>query len=232
MLDFSRFKVLTFDCYGTLIDWESGIVAALRPVFAAHRINVNEDELLARYARHETEVEAGPYRRYRDVLAEIVVRLGKEYGFTPTDNEQRSLAESIRNWQPFPDTVSALQRLASRYSLVIVSNIDDDLFALTQPKLGVNFADAITAQQVGSYKPSPRNFEVVLQRISGDKEQVLHVAQSLFHDVAPARALGIATAWINRRMDKEGTGATPPSSAQPDVTFATLAELATAAGFN
>jgi 2-haloacid dehalogenase len=229
MLDFSPFKVLTFDCYGTLIDWESGILAALHPTFVAHRIKVNEDELLARYAQHETEIEAGPYRRYRNVLAEVVVRLGNDYGFTPTDNEQRSLAESIRNWQPFTDTVSALQRLASHYSLVILSNIDDDLFALTQPKLGVNFTDVITAQQVGNYKPSRRNFEVALQRIARDKAEVLHVAQSLFHDVAPARALGIATAWINRRHGKEGSGATPLSSARPDETFATVAELATAA---
>jgi 2-haloacid dehalogenase len=230
MLDFSRFKVLTFDCYGTLIDWEAGILAALRPIFATHRIPVNEDELLARYALHETEVEAGPYRRYREVLAEVVVRLGKDYGFAPTDNEQHSLAESIRNWQPFPDTVSALRQLATRYSLVILSNVDDDLFALTQPKLAVNFADVITAQQVDSYKPSHRNFELALQRIGRDKAEVLHVAQSLFHDVAPARSLGIATAWINRRKDKQGPGATPLSSAQPDATFATLAELATATG--
>jgi 2-haloacid dehalogenase len=229
MLDFSHLKVLTFDCYGTLIDWEAGIVAALRPIFAAHQINVNEDELLVRYAQHETEIEAGPYRRYREVLAEVVIRLAKEYGFTPTDNEQHSLAESIRNWQPFPDTVSALRQLATRYSLVILSNIDDDLFTLTRPKLAVNFADVITAQQVDSYKPSRRNFEVALQRIGRDKAEILHVAQSLFHDVEPARALGIATAWINRRKDKEGSGATPPSSAQPDATFATLAELATAA---
>ncbi len=229
MVDFSRFKVLTFDCYGTLIDWESGILAAIRPIFAAHRINVNEDELLAHHAQHETEIEAGPYRRYRDVLAEVVVRLGKDYGFAPTDNEQHSLAESIRDWQPFPDTISALRQLAARYSLVIVSNIDDDLFALTQPKLGVKFADVITAQQAGNYKPSHRTFEVALERINCDTSEILHVAQSLFHDVAPARALGIATAWINRRSDKKGSGATPPSSAQPDATFATLAELATAA---
>ena len=230
MLDFSRFKVLTFDCYGTLIDWEAGILAALRPIFATHRIPVNEDELLARYALHETEVEAGPYRRYREVLAEVVVRLGEDNGFAPTDKEQHSLAESMRNWQPFPDTVSALRQLATRYSLVILSNVDDDLFALTQPKLAVNFADVITAQQVDSYKPSHRNFELALQRIGRDKAEVLHVAQSLFHDVAPARSLGIATAWINRRKDKLGPGATPLSSAQPDATFATLAELATATG--
>lgn len=230
MLDFSRFKFLTFDCYGTLVDWESGILAALRPLLAAHHIDINEDELLARYAQHETELEAGPYSRYRDVLAQVVVRLGSEYGFTPTENEQRSLAESIRNWQPFPDTISALQRLASRYSLVILSNIDDDLFAFTQQKLGVNFTDVITAQQAGSYKPSRNNFELALQRIGRDNAEILHVAQSLFHDVAPARALGIATAWINRRKDKQGSGATPPSSATPDATFATLAELATAVG--
>jgi 2-haloacid dehalogenase len=230
MLDFSKFKFLTFDCYGTLIDWESGILTALRPLFAAHKVSVADNELLERYAQHETEIEAQQYRRYRDVLAEVVVRLGNDHGFMPTIDDQRSLAESIRDWQPFPDTVEALQRLATRYSLVILSNIDDDLFAHTKPKLQVNFADVITAQQVGSYKPSRRNFEVALQRIACDKAQLLHVAQSLFHDVAPARALGIATVWINRRKGKEGAGATPVSGAQPDMTFATLADFAKAAG--
>lgn len=228
MLDFNQFKFLTFDCYGTLIDWESGILSALRPMFAAHKVTVSDNQLLERYAQHETDIEAQQYRRYRDVLAEVVVRLGKDYGFAPTLDEQRSLAESIRNWQPFPDTVEALQRLATRYSLVILSNIDDDLFALTRPKLQVNFADVITAQQVGSYKPLRRNFEVALERIGCDKTQLLHVAQSLFHDVAPARALGIATVWINRRKGKEGGGATPVSGAQPDMTFATLADFAKA----
>lgn len=229
MLDFSKFKFLTFDCYGTLIDWESGILSAVRALFAAHNVTADENELLERYAKHETEIEAQQYRRYRDVLAEVVVRLGKDYRFTPTLDEQRLLAESIRNWKPFPDTVEALQQLATRYSLVILSNIDDDLFALTRPKLQVQFADVITAQQVGSYKPSRRNFDVALQRIGCDKIQLLHVAQSLFHDIAPARSLGIATVWINRREGKQGAGATPVSGAQPDMTFATLAEFANAA---
>lgn len=228
MVDFTKFKFLTFDCYGTLIDWETGILSALRPVMAAHKLNVADDELLARYAQHETDIERGTYRLYRDVLAEVIVRLGEDYGFSPSEAEKGAIAESIAHWQPFPDTVEALRRLGKRYRLVIVSNIDDDLFEFTRSKLGVEFYDVITAQQARSYKPSYNNFHLALRRIKAQESEVLHVAQSLYHDVAPARSLGLTTAWINRRSGKEGAGATPASEAQPDVLFKSMADLASA----
>lgn len=226
MLDFDRFSTLTFDCYGTLIDWETGILTALREVIDWRGIELTDDELLELHGELETEAEQGDYLPYRAVLGSVIDGLGQRLDFTPTAEERASLAESIANWPPFPDTVEALQRLAQRYQLVIISNIDDDLFALSARKLGVDFAHVITAQQVGSYKPDPRNFYYALERIGRPKDEVLHVAQSLFHDIEPANQIGLATVWVNRRYDRSGFGATPPASAQPDLEVPNLRALA------
>ncbi len=231
MLDFSRFRLMTFDCYGTLIDWETGILCALRPILAAHLEAVPpDDNVLGLYAAIESEIEAGPYRSYHEVLQQVVRDFGARLGFVPSVAETLSLAESIAGWCPFPDTVEALQRLATRYQLVILSNIDDDLFALTAPQLGVRFADVITAQQARSYKPSLNNFDLALQRTGASPDDLLHVAQSLYHDVVPARQLGIATVWINRHTGRNSLGATPPAPyARPDAEFPDLHSLAQAA---
>lgn len=210
MLDFSRFSHLTFDCYGTLIDWESGILCALRPILEAHLNEIpSDEEILGLYAVIESAIEAGPYRKYRAVLEQVVHDLCARLGFAPSNAEAASLPSSVSKWPPFPDTVQALRRLASRYKLVIVSNVNDDLIAATLPKLSVAFANVITAQQARSYKPSHKNFRLALECMGVPTEQVLHVAQSLYHDVAPAKQLGLATVWVNRRKDKPGSGATP-----------------------
>jgi 2-haloacid dehalogenase len=224
---FDRFTHLTFDCYGTLTDWETGILRALRPIVASHvRELPPDDDLLALYAELEAHIEAGPYRSYREVLEQVVRDLGARLGFVPTLHETVCLAESLPGWPPYPDTVDALTRLATRYQLAVISNIDDDLFAGTAKRLGVRFADVITAQQARSYKPALRNFQLALQRLQVDRGKVLHVAQSLFHDVVPARQLGIASAWVRRR----GAGATPQAQATPDLEVADLAALAALAG--
>jgi 2-haloacid dehalogenase len=228
-LDFDAFAALTFDCYGTLIDWESGLVAALRPLLAAHGVDAGAEELLALHARFEPAAQRPPYRPYRDVLARVVDAFGDHYGFTPTAVERRGLAASIRRWPPFADSAAALERLAGRYRLAILSNIDDDLLADSVRLLGVDFDCLVTAQQVRSYKPSPRHFEAGLAGLSLPSERVLHVAQSLFHDIAPAAALGWSTVWVDRRHAYPGSGATPSATATPDLTvpdLATLAELA------
>lgn len=225
MLDFDRFTHLTFDCYGTLIDWERGIMGALRPVLERHGVTATDDQLLELYGELESAAEAGPYQRYRDLLATVMDGFGTRYGFTPTAEERAVLAESVGQWPPFPDTAAALQALGRRYKLVILSNIDDDLFARSAPKLQVQFADVITAQQVGSYKPNPRNFRFALDRLGVPSEQVLHVAQSLFHDIAPAKALGLTTVWVNRRHDRPGFGATPAATARPDLEVPDLQTL-------
>lgn len=231
MLDFNRFKVLTFDCYGTMIDWEAGIFSALRPILTAHGKKIADSALLELYSELEAEAEQGEFLHYRDVLQSVVRGFGERLGFTPTDAEVRSLHESLPNWQPFSDTVAALRKLKSRYQLAVLSNVDDDLFASTAPKLGVAFDLVITAQQAGCYKPCVRMFTLAEDRIGVGRGQWLHVGQSIYHDVIPAKALGIATVWVNRPSRRPGAGAAKAASAKPDLevpNLQTLADLATA----
>jgi 2-haloacid dehalogenase len=226
MIDFDRFEVLTFDCYGTLIDWEAGICRALRPVFEAHRVAVPDEALLASFGTLEGEIEAGPYKSYRAVLAETLQGLGAKYGFAPSVAERDAFAGSVGDWPAFADSAEALAALKRRYKLAIVSNVDDDLFALSNRRLGVAFDWIVTAQQARSYKPSPENFRLAFARIGVPPERILHVAQSLFHDHVPAKRLGMTTVWINRRQGKEGPGATPPADAEPDLMVPDMASFA------
>ena len=230
-LDFGRFEALTFDCYGTLIDWEAGILASLRVVLDRRELRPPDDELLEAFARHEAAVEAGPYRRYRDVLGLALRGICSDRDFAPSDAEVAGFGGSVGDWPAFADSAAALARLKSRFRLGVITNCDDDLFAASNRRLGVTFDWVVTAQQVGAYKPSERNFEVALERIGLPRDRILHVAQSLFHDHVPAHRLGLATAWIDRRGDKPGSGATPPAVAEPDLAapdMATFAELALA----
>lgn len=225
-LESGAFEVLTFDCYGTLIDWESGIVAALRSLLHAHEQTPTEAQILDLYARFEPEEEAGEFRSYREVLRGVVERFGQHFHFTPAPEERLSLERSLPHWEPFADSVAALVALGGRYRLAVISNIDDDLFAASAVRLGTTFDPVITAQQVGAYKPDPALFHRALSRLDAPREKVLHVAQSLYHDVAPAKHLGFTTVWVNRRHARPGSGATPPSAARPDHTVPDLATLA------
>lgn len=230
-IDFTRFDALTFDTYGTLIDWERGILDALQPILAPAGVEAAENELLERYATHEAEVERGPYRSYREVLAASVRGLCADLGVVPDDREVAEFAASVPAWPAFADTAAALRRLAGRYRLGVLTNCDDDLFAGSSRRLGVTFDWVVTAQQAGSYKPSPRNFELLFERVGLPRDRILHVAQSLFHDHVPAKALGMTTAWIDRRHGTAGFGATPPAEAVPDLVcpdLRTFAELALA----
>jgi 2-haloacid dehalogenase len=226
MLDFTRFKVLTFDCYGTLIDWETGIFSALRPILAAHEKKITDSTLLELYSELELKAERGEFLRYRDVLQSVVHGFGERLGFSPTETEVRSLPESLANWQPFPDTVEALRALKNRYRLAVISNVDDDLFASTAPKLGVAFDHVITAQQAGCYKPCMRMFNLAEERMSVRREQWLHVGQSIYHDVIPAQSLGIATVWVNRPSPRPGAGAAKAAAGKPDLEVPNLKSLA------
>ncbi len=230
MLDFDRFTYLTFDCYGTLVDWEAGILAALRPVLDRHEIALSDEQALEYFGEMESAAERAPYRPYRDVLATVMDGFGERLGFAPSADERTALAASVGEWPPFADTAASLQSLARRFRLVILSNIDDDLFARSARHLGVAFAAVITAEQVGSYKPDPRNFRALLDRLDLSPDRILHVAQSLFHDIAPANEIGLTTVWINRRHDRPGAGATPPATARPDLEIPDLATLARLAG--
>jgi 2-haloacid dehalogenase len=227
MLDLSRFEYLSFDCYGTLIDWESGILGYLRPLLKSKGLDASDDQILNLYSEFEPRRQR-PYQSYRDVLAAVVHDFASHYKVTVSEQEARGLAESIRNWEAFPDTVAALRKLKTRYKLSIVSNIDDDLFALTAPKLGVQLDAIVTAQQARSYKPSLRNFETLLARLPATKDRLLHVAESLYHDVVPAKSLGIATVWVNRRQGKPAA-ATRFVQATADLEVPTVGALAEAA---
>ena len=230
MFHFDTFKVLTFDCYGTLIDWESGIWEALRPVLAAHRVELQPEPALELYGRLESEAEVGEYQEYKTVLRMVLEGFGAELGFTPSTAELQSFSTCVKDWPAFSDSPAALQALHKKYKLAIISNIDDDLFAFSEKKLQVKFDWIITARQARSYKPSLNNFKVAFERIGIPQGQILHVAQSLFHDIVPAKQLGLACVWINRRHGKVGSGATPPAQAQPDLEAPDLQSLARLAG--
>lgn len=225
-MDFERFKCLSFDCYGTLIDWESGIASELGGIVGSHGIDVSRDELLELFGRAETEAESGPYIAYKDVLRNVLKGVGNELGFLPTTAELDRFSKSVKNWPAFPDSAEALQELARRFRLMILSNIDDDLFRYSEKRLGVEFDSVFTAQRIGSYKPSRRNFEYLVDNSGVAKNEILHVAQSLFHDIGPAGQMGISTVWINRRVGLEGSGATPPADARPGMTFPDLGSFA------
>jgi 2-haloacid dehalogenase len=228
------FSVLTFDCYGTLIDWESGLRSASHDVFAAHGISADSEDLLQRFGRHESAIERGPFMEYKAVLRTVLKSMANEYGFVAAAWELDRFALSVGDWPPFADSGPALRALKKHYKLIVVSNVDDDLFARSAAKLDVSFDDVITAQQVRSYKPSHPHFHLALARAGVPKERVLHVAQSLYHDIAPARELGISTVWVNRQSRRTG-GATPdvdarPDRAVPDLAVPDLATLASLAG--
>jgi 2-haloacid dehalogenase len=225
-MDFDAFEALTFDCYGTLIDWERGILEALGSILTAHGMAAeDENALLERFARLESTIQAESFLDYREVLAAVARGLGTELGFHPSAEEVAGFAGSVPSWPPFADTVEALRALSTRYRLAVVSNVDDDLFAGTARHLGVTFDHVVTAQQVKSYKPAAAHFDEALRRLELPRDRVLHVAQSLFHDIAPAKALGFSCVWANRRMGRAGGGATAAASAEPDLEVRDLATL-------
>ena len=226
MFDFSPFRIITFDCYGTLINWEAGILDAIQPILIARGALITNVDILRLFADLEGEAESGEYRSYRDVLRQVVRGFGERLGFETTAAEQDTLPESMQRWEPFPDTISALARLKSKLQLGIISNVDDDLFAATVQKLKTDFDVVVTAGQAKAYKPSMEVFKLAEARIGGDRSEWLHAGQSVYHDVVPAKALGIATVWVNRPSVRPNVGAVRQASAQPDVQVNSLAELA------
>jgi len=223
--DFSRIRTITFDCYGTLIDWEAGILGALRPILSAHDVQTDDAEILALYGELEVEAEAGEFRPYREVLRNVVRGFGERLGFAPIAAQQDSLHDSLASWRPFPDTVAALQQLRSKFQLGIISNVDDDLFASTAPQLQTKFDFVVTAGQARAYKPSPKIFHLAQERIGTPGLQWLHAGQSIYHDVIPAKALGMAAVWVNRPSVRPG-GAVKLAAGTPDAEVLSVQELA------
>ncbi|HXW91359.1 MAG TPA: haloacid dehalogenase type II [Terriglobales bacterium] len=224
---FDRFEAISFDCYGTLIDWESGLLGALRPILRRHGQNLGDAQILEIYGKLEPEAQK-PYRRYREVLAEVARGFGRRLGFAVARAEEESLAESMKEWQPFPDTVAALEKLKTRFKLGIISNVDDDLFAASARHLKIKFDQVITAEQAQAYKPSLALFHLALERFGISAERVLHAGQSVYHDVLPAKSLGLATVLVYRR----GFGATRPTQGTPDLQVPDLRTLAEVASPN
>jgi 2-haloacid dehalogenase len=228
-LEYAQFDALTFDCYGTLIDWETGILAGLRPALETGGVDPPDDAILAVYSGIEAALEAGPYQRYRTILEEAHGQVCRRFGVTPNADAARAFGGSVGAWPAFPDSTTALQDLKRRFRLGVITNCDDDLFAASNRRLGVEFDWVVTAQSVGSYKPDPRNFEAAFEAIPVPRERILHVAQSLFHDHVPAKQMGLRTVWIDRRHGRPGSGATPAAVAEPDVTYPDMASFAAAA---
>lgn len=226
MLDFSRFKFISFDCYGTLIDWETGILSALRPLLQNHSVDLSDTDLLQLYGELEAEAEAGEYKPYREILCNVVAGIGERLGFEITSAEQNSLPESVSSWRPFPDTIESLRKLHSNFQLAIISNIDDDLFAASARRLDITCDHVITAFQARAYKPSPTIFRLAQERLGISTREWLHAGQSIYHDVIPAKSLGISAVWVNRPSQRPGVGAVRHAIGVPNVEVTSLKGLA------
>jgi 2-haloalkanoic acid dehalogenase type II len=234
-MDLASYNALSFDCYGTLIDWEAGIAAVLVPWARETGLDLDAERLLAAYGGNEAEVERDhPSAPYPEVLATAFRRTGETLGRPVDDAWAWRLGSSVPDWPAFPDSAAALASLATHYALLIVSNVDRAGFAGSNRHLGGRFTAVITAEDVGAYKPAGDHFRALLDTLADlgiARGELLHVAQSLFHDHVPARKAGLASVWINRRHDRPGWGATPePSEAWSyDLELRSLAELAAAA---
>jgi len=228
------FKALTFDCYGTLIDWESGMVEALKPLTAKVGRDLSRDAILEAHARHESSQQLQtPTKLYSDLLATVYRRLAEEWGVAVDWDECLAYGHSVKDWPAFHDSAGALQYLKKHYKLVILSNVDNRSFAASNRKLQVAFDAVYTAEDIGSYKPSPRNFDYMLDKLASlgiAKGEILHTAESMFHDHGPANRHGLASCWIYRRFDQEGFGATMNPGEMPkyDFRFNSMADLAKA----
>lgn len=230
----TQFKALTFDCYGTLIDWESGMIEALKPLTGKVGRALDRDAVLEAHARHESAQQLQtPAKLYRDLLPVVYRRLAEEWGVTATWAECVAYGRSIAHWPAFADSASSLQYLKQHYKLAILSNVDNESFAASNERLKVAFDAIYTAEDIGSYKPSNRNFDYMLEKLKTlgiKKHQVLHTAESLFHDHVSANKHGLASCWIHRRHDQKGFGATMNPGETPKYAFSfnSMADLVTA----
>lgn len=228
------FEALTFDCYGTLIDWETGMVEALRPLTEKAGPALTRDAILQAHARHESgQQRYTPAKRYQDLLPIVYKRLAEEWGVPASHEDCIEYGRSVRNWPAFPDSAEALAYLKRHYKLVILSNVDNESFRHSNARLGVEFDAVYTAEDIGSYKPDARNFEYMLEnldRLGVAPNRILHTAESLFHDHQPANRFKLASCWIYRRHAQEGFGATMDPGALPhvDFRFDSMADLAKA----
>jgi putative hydrolase of the HAD superfamily len=233
-MQLTDFKALTFDCYGTLIDWETGMFEGLKPLTSRLATPPTRDQVLEAHARHESSQQLQtPTRIYRDLLPIVYKRLAEEWGLSASWEECVAYGQSVKNWPAFPDSAEALRYLKRHYKLVILSNVDNESFAASNAKLQVAFDAIYTAEDIGSYKPADRNFDYMFEKLETlgiRKHEILHTAESMFHDHGPANRHGLASCWIYRRHDKDGFGATmhPGDMPRYDFRFNSMADLAKA----
>ncbi|MDE0697066.1 MAG: haloacid dehalogenase type II [Boseongicola sp.] len=229
-----NFKVLTFDVYGTLIDWETGIIEGLKPLTDRTSRSLGRNEILETHAYHESTIQnLTPSKLYRDLLPVVYRRLAEEWNVTVSWDECQAYGATVGSWPAFPDSAEALEYLKKHYRLAVLTNTDNVSFAGSNAKLRVEFDNVYTAEDIGSYKPASRNFDYMIEALGRqgfDKSQILHVAESLFHDHAPANGFGLANCWIYRRHDKDGFGATmdPGNTPHADFRFNSMSEFAAA----
>ena len=230
----SDFKALTFDCYGTLIDWETGMIAALEPLTERADRPLSRNDILEAHAFQESTAQrTSPAKPYPGLLAVVYKRLAEEWGVPASWEDCLAYGASVGDWPAFEDSAASLQYLKQHYRLVVLSNVDNASFAQSNRKLQVEFDAIYTAADIGSYKPAPRNFEYMLEQLARHgigKADILHTAESLFHDHGPANDFGLANCWIYRRHGEAGSGATMPLADRPhtDFKFRSLADFVAA----
>ncbi|MER5172494.1 haloacid dehalogenase type II [Thioclava sp. GXIMD2076] len=233
-MNLNDYKILTFDVYGTLIDWESGMVEGLKPLTARLASPLSRDQILEAHAYHEsTQQRWTPAMPYSRLLATVYRRLAEEWDIPVTWEECETYGQSVKNWPAFEDSAGALQYLQKYFKLCVLTNVDAASFKHSNDKLGVTFDHVYTAEDVGSYKPSDRNFDYMIEhlaRVGIEKHEILHTAESMFHDHKPANRHGLTSAWIYRRHDKKGFGATMNPGEMPnyDFRFNSMADLVAA----
>ena len=224
MLHFDRYDWLSFDCYGTLVDWETGISDAVAGVFARHRVRKTRKEILALFADSEPKVQSsGEFLDYRRVLRDVMQIMAWEASIRLTAVEADDLPDSLHRWPIFPEAPDALRQLQTRYKLAIISNVDDDLFRGSEEALGVKFDAVVTSQQAKTYKPDLGGFHLAQERMGIECDRWLHVGESLYHDIGPANRLGIDSVWVKR---PDRGGGTRPTDAVPNLTVPDLTSLA------
>ncbi len=218
----SSLKALSFDCYGTLIDWETGLWTALQPLLASAGLDLPRDHVLETFAELESLQQAAtPGMRYAELLASVHAQLAEAWGLPPDAALDQAFGASVPEWPAFADAAPALAYFQHQYKLIILSNVDRASFAGSAARLGIPFDAVYTAEDIGCYKPDPRSFAYLIERLQQEfglaPNQLLHVAQSLYHDHEPAVALGLTTAWIDRRLGQIGWGATKPPKGRPKI---------------
>lgn len=194
-------KAISFDCYGTLIDWKQGVLQTLTPILADYHLNIPEEDLFDLFSEADRHFISGKFITYREILIQTMKWIADKLGINLYGKDEKALIGTFPNWEPFPDVQKALGYLKQKYPLLILSNVDDDLFSFTRKKLRLTFDEVITAYQVRSYKPAPGHFREALERLGLEPNELLHVAQSIYHDIEPCRELGIPHIWINRYGD-------------------------------